>query len=169
MKKISCIIPAYNEEKGIGNVLSVVVPLVGKYLYEVIVVDDGSSDNTKQIVKKFTQTKLIEHTTNEGKSKSVADGIKIAGGDYIFMLDADLKFLNEKNIIDLIDPIEKNIAQVSMDYRKNSWPLFPFKGIDYLSGERIMPKYYLSEKINKMSLLPSYGLEVFLNRIIIKN
>ena len=53
MKKISCIIPAHNEEEGIGNVLSVVTPLLGKYLHEIIVVDDGSKDDTNNIVKKF--------------------------------------------------------------------------------------------------------------------
>jgi hypothetical protein len=85
------------------------------------------------------------------------------------LLDADLKFLSEKDIIDLIDPVENNTSQVSISYRKNSWPLFPFKKVDYLSGERILPKSYLMEKIEQMSLLPSYGLEVFINRIIIKN
>lgn len=168
MKKISCIIPAYNEEKGIINVLPIVIPLLGKYLYEIIVVDDGSKDNTKKIVESFPKVKLIVHGTNKGKSRAVSDGIKASKGDYIFLLDADLKFLNKSNIIDLITPIENNTADVSISYRKNSWPLFPFKRIDYLSGERIIPKSYLFEKINQMSLLPSYGLEVFINKIIIK-
>ena len=133
MKKISCIIPAYNEENGIENVLNVAAPLIGKYLSEVIVVDDGSSDNTKQIVKKFPTVHFIEHEINKGKSRSVADGIKASKGDYILLLDADLKFLNEKNIIDLIDPIENEVSSVSISYRKNSWPLFPFKKIDQVS------------------------------------
>jgi glycosyltransferase involved in cell wall biosynthesis len=169
MKKISCIIPAYNEEGGIGNVLHVVVPLVGKYLYEIIVIDDGSKDNTKEIVRNFPKINFIEHPKNKGKSKTVADGIKASGGDYIFLLDADLKFLNEGNILDLINPIENDISKVSIGYRKNAWPLFPFKKIDYLSGERILPKKFLMEKIDKMEELPSYALEVFINRIIVKN
>jgi len=169
MKKISCIIPAHNEEEGIGNVLSVVTPLLGKYLHEIIVVDDGSKDDTNNIVKKFHSIIFIEHQANQGKSKSVADGIKASTGDYIFLLDADLKFLNSKNIIDLLTPIEEDDSSVSISYRKNSWPLFPFKKIDYLSGERILPKSLLIEEIDQMSLLPSYALEVFINKIIIKN
>jgi glycosyltransferase involved in cell wall biosynthesis len=169
MKKISCIIPAYNEEEGIINILPVVIPLLDKYLYEIIVVDDGSKDKTKQIVEGFPQVKLIVQETNRGKSRTVADGIRASKGDYIFLLDADLKFLNENNIIDLLAPIENNTADVSISYRKNSWPLFPFKKIDYLSGERILPKSYLIEKIDQMSLLPSYALEVFINKIIINN
>lgn len=169
MIKVSCIIPAYNEEKGLGQVLSIVVPLIGKNLHEVIVVDDGSIDNTKNVARQFSQIKLLEHKINKGKSFTVADGIKVSSGDFIFLLDADLKFLNEKNIIDLLEPIENEVSKVSISYRKNSCPLFPFKKIDYLSGERILPKSFLSPKTGQMSLLASYGLEVFINKIIIKN
>ena len=169
MKKISCIIPTYNEETNIEHTLSVVTPLIGKYLFEVILVDDASFDNTKQIVKKFSSIRLLEHTVNEGKSKSVADGIRASAGDYIFLLDADLLYLNDENIINLIEPIEKTLSVISISYIKNAWPLFPFKKIDYLSGERILPKKYLIPTIKEMASLPSYGLEVFLNKIIIKN
>lgn len=167
MKKVSCIIPAYNEGERIEKILNIISghPLI----YEIIVIDDGSKDNTKNIVKKFTEINLIEHKVNEGKSKTVADGIKASTGDYVFLLDADLKFLNEQNIIDLINPIENNISSVSISFRRNSWPLFPFKTIDYLSGERILPRSFLIEQIEKISTLPSYGLEVFINKIIIKN
>lgn len=169
MKKFSCIIPAYNEEKGIGNILSLVVPLIGECLYEVIVINDGSTDNTAQIIKQFPSVIFIDNKVNKGKSKSVCDGIINANGDYIFLLDADLKFLNKKNINDLIFPIENDISQVSISYIKNSWPLFPFKRINYLSGQRILPKSYLLNRIKDINLLSSYGLEVFINRIIIKN
>jgi glycosyltransferase involved in cell wall biosynthesis len=169
MKKISCIIPAYNEGARIGAVLSVVVPCIGKELFEVIVVDDGSRDSTKEAVKTFPEVRLIEHSVNGGKSKTVADGIAASTGDYIFLLDADLKFLSRQNITDLVRPIMENLAEVSISYRKNAWPLFPFKKIDYLSGERILPKTPLLPSLPAMSKLPSYGLEVFLNRIIIRN
>jgi glycosyltransferase involved in cell wall biosynthesis len=169
MKKISCIIPAYNEEKHIEHTLSVVYPLIGKNIYEVIVIDDSSQDNTKKIVTKFPLIHLIEHTDNKGKSKSVADGISASQGDYVFLLDADLSFLNEKNIIDLIDPVEKSTSDITISYIKNAWPLFPFKKIDYLSGERVLPKSFLTASLSDMASLPSYGLEVFLNRIIIRN
>ncbi len=169
MKKISCIIPAYNEGKTIEGTLSAAVPLIGTYLHEIIVVDDGSHDDTKQILNKFPQVTLISHETNKGKSKSVADGIQASAGEYIFLLDADLKFLKEQNIIDLIQPIESAAADVVLEYLKNSWPLFPFKTIDYLAGERILPRALLMDNIDAMDTLPSYGLEVFINKIIIKN
>ncbi|MEI6810513.1 MAG: glycosyltransferase [Candidatus Nomurabacteria bacterium] len=169
MKKISCIIPAHNEEAGIEQTLKVLSGLIGKNIFEVIVVDDASVDATKEIIKKFPNVRLVEHDINKGKSKSVADGIIVSSGEYVFLLDADLKFLSEKNIFDLIDPIENEKADVSMSYIKNAWPLFPFKKIDYLSGQRILPKDKVINMLEDMGKLPSYGLEVFLNRIIIKN
>ncbi len=167
MPKISCIIPAYNEGGNISNILSVVAPLVGKSLYEIIVVDDMSQDKTKQIVKTFPSVRLIEHTVNEGKSKAVSDGIRQSTGSHIFLLDADLLFLNEKNIVDLIEPIVSDKADLTISYRKNAWPLFPFTDIDYLSGERIFPRKYVTPFIDEIALLSSYGLEVFLNKNII--
>jgi glycosyltransferase involved in cell wall biosynthesis len=112
---------------------------------------------------------LIEHSSNTGKSRAVADGIQASSGEYIFLLDADLKHLHEKNITDLILPIENGTAQVTLSYRKNAWPLFPFKEIDYLTGERIIPKKNLIPFLTSMGSISSYGLEVFINRIIIKD
>ncbi len=166
-KKISCIIPAYNEEKSIAKVLSVAGSLLGSHIYEIIVIDDKSKDNTKKIVKTFSQVKLIENPINQGKSKSVANAIKQSQGDYIFLLDADLLFLNQENIKNLIEPIMSGVADVTISYRKNAWPLFPFKDIDYCSGERVFPKKYVTPFLDAMSRLPSYGLEVFINRNII--
>ena len=167
MPKISCIIPTYNEGPRIGKVLKVVYrhPL----LHEIIVVDDNSCDNTKQIIRTFPAIQLIEHTVNQGKSKSVADGIKVATGNYILLLDADLLGLNKKNINDLIEPIEKAQAEVTISFRKNAWPLWPFRNLDYLSGERIFPKARVAHLIEDISLLPNYGLEVFLNKVIIQD
>lgn len=167
MKKISCIIPAYNEEKGIGLTIESVIPLIGKELLEVIVIDDASKDKTKEIIKNFPSVRLIEHETNKGKSRSVVDGIKASQGDYVLLLDADLKFLDTKNILDLIEPVENDKAEVSISYIKNAWPLFPFKTIDYLSGQRVISKQTLMPTIEDMAKLNSYGLEVFINRIII--
>ena len=169
MKKISLIIPAYNEEKRIADTIAVVLPLRGTHLHEIIVVDDCSKDRTKEIVKTFPQVCLIAHAVNGGKSKTVADAILASTGDFVFLLDADLKFLSSQNIIDLTLPIQDGSADLTISYRKNAWPLWPFKEIDYLSGERIIAKSQVMPTINEMAKLPSYGLEVFLNRIIITN
>ncbi len=167
MKSISCIIPAYNESQRIRATLEVAVSLLGVHLSEIIVVDDASTDQTKTIITQFPQVRLIAHEANEGKSKSVADAISVSTGEYMFLLDADLKFLNAQHLIDMLTPIQDSVSDVSISYRKNAWPLFPFRSIDYLSGERILPKVVLVPALMQMAKLPSYGLEVFLNRIII--
>lgn len=167
MKTVSCIIPAYNEEKRIRDTLKVVVPLLGTHLFEIIVIDDCSKDNTKQIIREFPSVRLIEHTENGGKSKTVADGIAVATGEFIFLLDADLHHLSSQDIIDIIGPIVRDVADVTISYRKNAWPLFPFKKLDYLSGERIFRRSLVSDILPEMAALRSYGLEVFLNRLII--
>ncbi|HEY5501219.1 MAG TPA: glycosyltransferase family 2 protein, partial [Candidatus Humimicrobiaceae bacterium] len=88
MKKVSCIIPAYNEGERIEKILNIIIghPLI----YEIIVIDDGSKDNTKEIIEKFEGITFIKHEKNQGKSISVYDGIVKATGEYILMLDADL-------------------------------------------------------------------------------
>ena len=97
--KVSCIIPAYNESKTIKNVLNVVKnhELVG----EVIVINDGSNDNTKEIVEKIRGIKLINNDENMGKSASVAKGIKLSKNEIIMLLDADLKNLNKNHVTSL--------------------------------------------------------------------
>lgn len=168
MKTISCIIPAYNEAKNIHNILATVTPLLGTSLHEVIVVDDMSKDSTKEIVRAFTDVRLVEHSQNLGKSRTVADGIAVATGEFVLLLDADLMYLSSEDIINLIVPIQEGRANISISFRKNAWPLFPFTKIDYLSGERVLPRAFTLSILSEMVKLSSYGLEVFLNKHIIK-
>ncbi len=167
MKKISCIIPSYNEEKRIGNILQALSghPL----LHEVIVVDDGSRDATHKIVAQFPDVKLITNTKNQGKSVAVCNGIKAAQSDFILLLDADLIGLTSQNITDLITPVAHNVADVSISLRSNAPGIWRRLGIDYISGERVFPKHLLENHIDEIRALRPFGLEVFFNRWIIKH
>ena len=90
MKGISTIIPAYNEEEGIGKVLSHLCAILGETGrdHEIIVVNDGSTDRTGEIVRE-TGVTLLEHTANRGYGASLKDGIRAAQYDDILILDAD--------------------------------------------------------------------------------
>jgi len=165
-KTVSCVIAAYNEEKGIGTVLKAVSghPL----LKEVIVVDDGSRDRTGEIVGQFPDITLITHPVNKGKTMSVADGIAAATGDFICSLDADLIGLTADSVTKLIVPVTSGVAAVSISLReKYPWFWHPFH-FDYISGERVYPKELLSEHMDELRHLSKFGLEVFMNRLIIK-
>lgn len=94
MKKelISIIIPAYNEENNIGKVLSKLLKLKHKYHFEIIVVDDGSSDNTAKVSKENGAVKVVRYKKNRGKGGAFIEGIKHAHGKYIIQIDADDQF-----------------------------------------------------------------------------
>lgn len=167
MIKVSCIIPAYNEEPRIGTVLRAVYghPLID----EIIVVDDGSKDRTEDVVKKFEGVQLIIHEKNKGKSQTVVDGIVQSKGDIIFLLDADLIGLTPKNISDIIEPVLSRRADISISLRKNSPWISRKIGLDFISGERVFSKILVQDHLSEMQKLPHFGLEVYLNKLIIKN
>jgi hypothetical protein len=87
MIKTSIIIPAYNEEKGIKSVLNAILDVIDE-TYEVIVVDDGSTDATPRIAAEF-KVKLIRHKRNQGKGAALKTGLKHATGEYVVFIDAD--------------------------------------------------------------------------------
>lgn len=84
---ISIVMPAYNEASSIDDRLKEVQSM-GEF-HEIIVVDDGSSDNTAQIVEQHKDIRLVRHPYNMGNGAAVKSGIRAASGNYILMMDAD--------------------------------------------------------------------------------
>jgi glycosyltransferase involved in cell wall biosynthesis len=99
----SIVIPAYNEEKGIGAVLDNVSSLDGRF--EIIVVDDGSSDSTADIVKNYSHVSLIRHEHNMGYGAALKTGIQSASTDTVLIMDADGTYPHE-TIPDLIKAMQ---------------------------------------------------------------
>lgn len=124
--KIICVIPAYNEEETISDVINKVKPLVS----EVVVVDDGSSDDTGKLAR-AKGVKVLSHFLNRGQGAALATGNQYAlreGAEIIVHFDADGQFLAEE-IKDIISPIIKGEADIVFGSRflgkKSNMP--PFK------------------------------------------
>lgn len=93
-KKLSIIIPVFNEEKTIGAVLkSVLSQETGDWSKEIIVVDDGSIDGTEKIINGFSEKiRILKHQKNLGKGRALATGIKAATGNAVIVQDGDLEY-----------------------------------------------------------------------------
>lgn len=101
MKRFSIIIPNYNKEKYIRKCLdSVFQQTIDKSKYEVIVIEDGSTDSSINIINEY-DVKLLK-TNRLGAGGARNRGIDVAEGEYVFFLDSD-DFLYEKNVLDRID------------------------------------------------------------------
>lgn len=101
MPKLSIVVPAYNEEKGIHETLTRLVAASRSLDAEVIVVDDGSSDRTAEVLKKIAGVRVLTHDLNRGYGASLKTGIRHAEGEWICITDADGTYPNER-IRDLV-------------------------------------------------------------------
>lgn len=118
MKKLSVIIPVFNEEKTIEAILKKVIAVkLGKIEKEIIVVDDGSKDSSKCKVQsakrqlKIRNFRLISHKKNQGKGTAIRTGLKKATGDYVIIQDADLEY-DPEDWQKMIKPINEGKAIV---------------------------------------------------------
>lgn len=111
MKLLSIIVPAYNEEKTVGELVkrlkSTKLPKIKR---EIIFVDDGSKDKTPQILK-TNDIILIRHRKNRGKGAAVATGLKKSTGEILLIQDADLEY-NPKDIPRIIKPIVDGKSEI---------------------------------------------------------
>jgi len=87
-EKICIIMPAYNEADAIGEVLNKLVPMATEHGWEVIVVDDGSSDDTGKIAREHG-AKVLTHSYNRGYGASLSTGIKATNADVVVFIDSD--------------------------------------------------------------------------------
>lgn len=117
MKKLSIIIPVYNEETTIYQVLEVVngIELQQNIAKEIIVVNDASKDSSLSEIQRFKDgghdILIVDKPINEGKGAAIHTGIQYATGDYTIIQDADLE-LNPEEIKLVIEPVLRGDADV---------------------------------------------------------
>lgn len=115
-KTYSIIIPAFNEETAIGDLLTRMQTLGILEAYEVIVVDDGSTDRTREIAGNFN-VRLLRHEVNKGYGASLKTGIRNAIGDKVMMLDSDGQHdpASIEEMVKLLDEYDMAIGERTAD------------------------------------------------------
>ncbi len=112
--KLSIIVPAYNERNTIQEILRRVRAVdLGDIDKEILVVDDGSTDGTREILRMQSDsvTRVLFHEQNRGKAAAVSTGLAAATGDLLVVQDADLEY-DPEDLRKLLDPILKGKAEV---------------------------------------------------------
>lgn len=113
MKKISIVVPCYNEEDVIESFyqeLINILHLLSNYCYEIIFVDDGSKDTTLKLLKKLKldddNVKIISFSRNFGKESGIFAGLENSSGDLVVVMDSDLQH-PPKKILEMVTGIEE--------------------------------------------------------------
>ena len=129
--KISIIVPVYNEEKNIKKCLNSILLQSGDF--EVIVVNDGSKDNSEKIIKEIKDNRLkYFYKKNSGLSDTRNFGIKQAKGDYLMFVDGDDWIENDSMKV-LLKSTEENYDLIKFDY-------------NIIKGTQIIPKISVVEE-----------------------
>lgn len=181
---VSVIIPAYNEAPTIKKVIDKLIDLnCNHWSFEILVVNDGSKDSTREIVENLTYSnvKLLSHKFNQGKGSAIKTGINSASGTWIAILDADLE-LQPNELPKLLSIIEKKNADLLFGKRipmgKNllhkfgNWGLnlfatmmIRFKYIDIMTGWKIFRKELIQEwEISSKG----FDIEIELSLVLVK-
>lgn len=165
-QKISLIICAYNEENNISKVLDVLKRI--KWLDQIIVVNDGSIDKTSQVVRRYKNVELLEHSVNLGKGAAIASGVAIAKNNLLIFLDADLVGLQETHLQILLSPVlftkEADLCLGIFGKGEISMTNFANKLIPSITGQRAIWKRSLPDldQITEQR----YGVDIYITKSI---
>lgn len=164
---VSVVIPAYNESKTVEKVIKVINSL--DCVNEIIVVDDGSSDETADTAQNAGAT-VIVHSKNKGKGAAIKTGFENSTGDVVAFIDADLKNLTSRQVEKIVKPILDGKADITKTKFKRkagrvteltAKPLlnFFFPELKYdqpLSGQFAAKRSFL----NKIKFEEDYGVDI---------
>ena len=120
--KVSIVIPVYNEKNTVAEVIARVKAVdLGEIEKEVIVVDDASTDGTRETLKAIGGIKTIFHPANLGKGGAIRSGFSAATGDVLILQDADLEY-DPNDFKELIKPILRGKGEIILGVRINPDP-----------------------------------------------
>jgi len=127
--KLSIIIPMFNEERTIETLVRRILAVPFPIPYEVILVDDHSSDRTAEIARRLSGTvegdrvRVLDNAINQGKGACIRQGVQRARGELVIVQDADLEY-DPQEILSLLRPILEGRAEVvyGSRFRQHRWP-----------------------------------------------
>ena len=161
--KITAVISAYNEEDTVAAVVK--TTLYSKIIDEVIVINDGSTDNTANNLEQFINNPkyfYIEYKKNRGKSFAMVKGVETAIGDIIVFIDADILNFEEKHITQLILPLVfQEVGMVIGHPTENKFDE-KLNPLQMLAGERALYKTDILPFLDDIRST-QYGIETMLN------
>jgi glycosyltransferase involved in cell wall biosynthesis len=165
----TAIICAYNEQNTIANILE---DVCNTHIFnEVIVINDGSKDNTGELIKEFKKTNDIIDIhlhKNEGKGFAMAKGAKLANCKYLVFIDADISNFTAEHANRLLNPVLNGNADMVLGQpTKTLIPsgINPFKS---LSGQRALKKIDILPILKKMETV-GYGVETLIKMHFMAN
>jgi polyisoprenyl-phosphate glycosyltransferase len=158
MKRIAVIIPAYNEGARIGTVLSVVQKAKG--IDELIVVSDGSRDNTVAVASSFSGVKVIDLARNVGKGGAMAAGVQATTAEIVAFIDADLEGLKPEHVEAILEPMRSGLVDMCVGIFRGgrAGSSVAMATFSFLSGQRAMTRS-LFESVPGIAH-ERYGVEV---------
>jgi glycosyltransferase involved in cell wall biosynthesis len=164
--KIAAIVPALNEEATIRKTIHVLQHV--DILDEIIVVNDGSSDRTAEIVAEELGVVLVNLIENRGKGGAIRAGLDRTKADIVVLLDADLIGLRRQHIIDIVKPVMDGRAKTTMGVFTEGRAVTDLAQIiaPKLSGQRAILREIL-EEIDIADV--RFGIEVAINRHLEEN
>ncbi|MDP3987672.1 MAG: glycosyltransferase family 2 protein [Candidatus Levybacteria bacterium] len=164
-KKISIVIPVFDEEKNVGYLIEFL--LKNNLIDEIICVNDGSTDKSLKILETFkNKIKLVSFKKNRGKGYALSEGIKKAKGEIVVFLDADLINLTEKHIKDLLSPILFGNKKAVLGFGTPSKNHFfaTRSWVKNVTGQRAYYKKDLLSYLTKIAKT-KYGVEIYLSSL----
>lgn len=158
---VSVVIAAYNEQAYIGSTVASI--LESSFPCELLVVDDGSTDRTPQILEAFGERiRVLRHPHNRGKGAAMASGVRAATGEIVAFCDAHLLGLRQDHLLSLVLPLVQGTARAVLGVNvPEQAPLVRVIPYPVLTGQRAYFREDLMPLVDEMEHL-GYGVETFL-------
>jgi len=137
-KTLSIIIPVYNEERTIDEIIRRVVSVPMSVNKQLVIVDDGSKDRTRELLKAYEGTHtVVYHEKNQGKGRAIRTGLESVTGEYVVIQDGDLEY-DPRDLSTMVDLMIADGLRVLYGSRRLKKDNVPHSGVLFFIGGWIL-------------------------------